>query len=127
VTLPSAEFQRICRDLGALSESVTIDVSKGSIKFSCQGDIGNGQVTLKPYDDPEKPENNVSIELSQGVNLSFSLKYLINFTKATPLSGSVSLRLLDAMPILVEYNMEGVGHLKYISPPQHGYFWTVLM
>ena len=112
MTLPSAEFQRICRDLGALSESVTIDVSKGSIKFSCQGDIGNGQVTLKPYDDPEHPENNVSIELSQGVSLSFSLKYLINFTKATPLSGSVTLRLLEAMPILVEYNMEGVGHLQ---------------
>jgi len=101
-------------DIGTGSEihETTIDVSKGSIKFSCQGDIGNGQVTLKPYDDPEKPENNVSIELSQGVSLSFSLKYLINFTKASPLSGSVTLRLLEAMPILVEYNMEGVGHLQ---------------
>jgi proliferating cell nuclear antigen len=100
--------------LVALSESVTIEVTKGAIKFSCQGDIGNGQVTLKPYDDPEKPENNVSIELSSGVTLSFSLKYLVNFTKATPLSGSVTLRLLEAMPILVEYNMEGVGHLQYV-------------
>ena len=115
VTLPSVEFQRICRDLVALSESVTIEVSKGSIKFSCQGDIGNGQVTLKPYDDTENPANNVAIELSQGVSLSFSLKYLVNFTKATPLSGSVTLRLLEAMPILVEYNMEGVGHLQYSS------------
>lgn len=113
--MPSAEFQRICRDLVSLSESVTIEVSKNSIKFSCQGDIGNGQVTLKPYDDPEHPENSVSIELSQGVSLSFSLKYLVNFTKATPLSGNVTLRLLEAMPILVEYNMEGVGHLKYVS------------
>jgi proliferating cell nuclear antigen len=68
---------------------------------------------LKPYDDPENPANNVNIELSQGVSLSFSLKYLVNFTKATPLSGSVTLRLLDAMPILVEYNMEDVGHLQY--------------
>jgi len=93
---------------------VTIEVSKGSIKFSCQGDIGNGQVTLKPYDDPENPHNNVAIELSQGVTLSFSLKYLVNFTKASPLSGSVTLRLLEAMPILVEYNMEGVGHLQYL-------------
>lgn len=110
--MPSAEFQRICRDLVALSESVTIEVTKGSIKFSCQGDIGNGQVTLKPYDDPENPAKNVSIELSQGVSLSFSLKYLVNFTKATPLSESVTLRLLEAMPILVEYDME-VGHLQY--------------
>ena len=91
-------------------------MSKGSIKFSCQGDIGNGQVTLKPYDDPENPNNNVSIELSQGVTLSFSLKYLVNFTKATPLSGSVTLRLLENMPVLVEYNMEGVGHLQYYPP-----------
>jgi proliferating cell nuclear antigen len=111
--LPSAEFQRICRDLVALSESVNIEVSKGSIKFSSQGDIGNGQVTLKPYDDPEVPQNSVAIELTQGVSLSFSLKYLVNFTKATPLSGSVTLRLLEAMPVLVEYNMEGVGHLQY--------------
>ena len=70
---------------------------------------------MKPYDDPENPANNVAIELSQGVSLSFSLKYLVNFTKATPLSGSVTLRLLEAMPILVEYNMEGVGHLQYLS------------
>lgn len=112
MTLPAAEFQRICRDLVQLSESVTIEVTKGSIKFSCQGDIGNGQVTLKPYDDPEHPENSVAIELSQGVTLSFSLKYLVNFTKATPLSGSVTLRLLDAMPVLVEYNMDGIGHLQ---------------
>jgi len=113
VTLPSHEFQRICRDLVTLSESVTIEVSKGAIKFSCQGDIGNGQVTLKPYDDPDTDSNGVSIELSTPVTLSFSLKYLVNFTKATPLSGKVTLRLLESMPILVEYNMEDVGHLQY--------------
>jgi proliferating cell nuclear antigen len=48
VTLASSEFARICRDLSALGESVRIDANKDGVRFTCEGEIGNGSVLLKP-------------------------------------------------------------------------------
>ena len=47
ITMSSAEFQRICRDLGALGESVKIEASKECVRFSSEGEVGNGSVLLK--------------------------------------------------------------------------------
>lgn len=47
ITMSSAEFQRICRDLGALGESVKIEATKEGVRFSSEGEVGNGNVLLK--------------------------------------------------------------------------------
>lgn len=47
IKMPSAEFQRICRDLSAIGDTVTISVTKDGVKFSVNGDIGSGDMTLK--------------------------------------------------------------------------------
>ena len=47
VTMPSAEFARICRDLTQLGESVRIEVSKEGVRFASDGDSANGSVLLK--------------------------------------------------------------------------------
>jgi proliferating cell nuclear antigen len=47
VTMPSAEFARIVRDLSALGESVKIDVSKDGVRFSAEGEAANGNILLK--------------------------------------------------------------------------------
>lgn len=47
ITFSSTEFARICRDLSALGESVKIEVDKQGIRFSSDGEIGNGSVLLK--------------------------------------------------------------------------------
>merc|ERR1711963_409614 len=83
--LPAAEFQRICRDLGALSESVSIECTKEGVKFACSGDIGSGSVILKQDPSLEKESEAVLIEMNEPVSLTFSLKYLTNFCKASGL------------------------------------------
>jgi len=119
VSMPSAEFQRICRDLGALSESVSIECSKDGIKFACSGDIGSGSVILKTSNSVEKPEDNVSIEMNEPVSLTFSLKYLINFCKASGLSNQVKLCLSSEVPLLVEYPFES-SYLRFYLAPKIG-------
>ncbi|GAA5882243.1 hypothetical protein JCM3774_004061, partial [Rhodotorula dairenensis] len=52
ISLSSAEFARIIRDLKELGESVKIEVSKEGVRFSADGDIGSASVTLKPTDKP---------------------------------------------------------------------------
>jgi len=47
IEMPSAEFQRICRDLAAIGDTVTISASKQGVKFSVNGDIGSGEMTIK--------------------------------------------------------------------------------
>jgi proliferating cell nuclear antigen len=47
VSMPSADFARIVRDLSALGESVKIDVSKDGVRFSAEGEAANGNILVK--------------------------------------------------------------------------------
>ena len=42
--MPSAELQRICRDLTQIGESVVICCTKEGVKFSANGDLGTGKL-----------------------------------------------------------------------------------
>jgi proliferating cell nuclear antigen len=44
VKIPSAQFQKICRDLTVMGDTITIEVTKGGIHFSANGDLGSGNV-----------------------------------------------------------------------------------
>ncbi|KAI9745212.1 MAG: proliferating cell nuclear antigen [Claussenomyces sp. TS43310] len=118
ISMPSNEFRRICMDLMALSESVTIKASKDGVEFACKGDIGNGSVTLRSHTNVEKPELNVDIDLTEPVELTFSLKYLVNFCKASGLSSTVKLCLSNEVPLLVEYNLSGSSYLRFYLAPK---------
>ncbi|MCJ1354653.1 MAG: proliferating cell nuclear antigen [Icmadophila ericetorum] len=120
ITMPSAEFQKICRDLVALSESVAIEATKEGVKFACSGDIGNGSVTLRNHANVDKPELNVEIELTEPVALTFSLKYLVNFCKASGLSNQVKLCLSNEVPLLVEYELASNSYLRFYLAPKIG-------
>ncbi len=50
ITMPSAEFARIVRDLNLLGESVRIEISKEGVRFAADGEAANGSVLLKPTD-----------------------------------------------------------------------------
>lgn len=120
ISMPASEFRRICGDLNAVSESVTIEASKDGVKFSCQGDIGNGAVTLRQHSDVEKPDMNIEIDLTEPVALTFSLKYLTNFCKASSLSNQVKICLSNEVPLLVEYSLSGSSYLRFYLAPKIG-------
>jgi proliferating cell nuclear antigen len=85
---------------------VTLDCTKEGVRFSAEGDIGSGSVMLKPNSSiDEEEDEGTTIELNTACTLTFSLKYLLNFTKATPLSKSVTLSLSTEVPLLVEYKV----------------------
>ncbi|GAB7364422.1 hypothetical protein MBLNU230_g4963t1 [Neophaeotheca triangularis] len=120
ISMPSAEFRRICTDLNALSESVAIECTKDGVTFKCTGDIGNGAVTLRSHTDVEKPQNNTEINLSEPVALTFSLKYLVGFCKASGLSDQVKLCLSNEVPLLVEYALSNNSYLRFYLAPKIG-------
>jgi len=120
IQLPASEFQRICRDLQILGDTVTIAVGKDGVKFSVAGEMGSGNMTLRHNTAVDtKEEEQVTIEMEEPVTLNFALRYLNFFTKATPLSGSVSLQLSKDVPLVVEYKMpEELGHLRFYLAPK---------
>lgn len=119
IKMPAGEFQRICRDLSVLGDTVTIAVGKEGVKFSVTGEMGSGNMTIRPNDTVDtKEEDKVSIEMDEPVTLNFALRYLNFFTKATSLSGSVVLNMSKDVPLVVEYRIEELGHIRFYLAPK---------
>lgn len=119
VTLPASEFQRICRDLTILGDTVEISGTKEGVRFSVSGDLGSGNIQLRQTTDVDtKTEDSVTISLENPVSLTFALRYLNFFTKATGLSPSVALSMSPDVPVMVEYPMEDLGYVRYYLAPK---------
>merc|ERR1712093_371922 len=117
VTMPSGEFQKVCRDLTTFGDTATIAATKEGVKFSVSGDIGTGNVTVRQNAAVEK-EQQTLIDLQEPVSLTFALRYLNFFTKATPMSESVTLSLSKEVPLATEYAIGDMGHLRYYLAPK---------
>merc|ERR1712176_1726682 len=117
--LPSAEFQKICRDLKEFGETMQIKASKDGIAFSVQGDLGAGNVMLKPRES-DKQEDQVTLSVFEPVTATFALRYLVNFAKAAPLCGTVELGLGPDAPLLVKFNLEAAdnGYMQFYLAPR---------
>ena len=135
INMPSSEFLRIVRDLSTIGDTgasplppsrpahltplpVVIAVTKEGVKFSTSGDIGSANITCRQNTSAEKAEDQTVIELTEPVTLTFALRYLNSFCKATPLSGQVTLSLSKDLPVVVEYRIEEMGYVRYYLAPK---------
>ena len=87
---------------------------------------GSIRLTLKKSQD--NPKENVEIEMENPVSLTFALKYLIQFAKATPLSPSVRFCTSNNHPLCVVYIMSDTGYIRYHLAPKmrRKMMWTEL-
>ncbi|ORX59403.1 proliferating cell nuclear antigen [Hesseltinella vesiculosa] len=120
VSMNAVRFKETIADLAQISDSVTIDCTKDGIKFSCEGEVGKGGVTMKAGGAVDNEDDATNIELQTSVSMTFGMKYLVNFTKATPLSTRVNLSLSNEVPLLVEYKLGDLGHVRYYLAPKIG-------
>lgn len=119
VKMPSQEFARICRDLSQIGECIVITCTKDGVQFSAKGDLGTGKIKLQQNTGADvKEEEHVTVDISEPVQLTFAIKYLNMFTKATPLSQTVCLSLSNDVPLVVEYKVADMGHVKYFLAPK---------
>lgn len=111
-TLSSHEFARVCRELSQLSDTLSMEVSKEHIRFSVQGDIGNGAVTLK-----NNESEGTVLEVVDPTSMSYALRYLNLFNKAATLGDEVKLCLQKDVPLVVHYGFP-LGEVKYYLAPK---------
>merc|ERR1719461_1006503 len=59
VQMSAGEFQRICRDLAVLGDTLTIGVNKDHVQFSVNGEVGKGEMTLRQSGASDDDEESV--------------------------------------------------------------------
>jgi len=118
--MPSGEFQRIVREIAIIGDTVKISASKDGIKFAVAGDMGTGSIVCKQNQGVDEEEDEqIVIKMEEEVSLTFALRYLNFFAKATPLAKSVSLKMSPDVPLVVEYQMEeDIGHIRFYLAPK---------
>ena len=104
-TMPSIDFQRICRDMNNLATNLEIIRNKSQFIIKCEGDFANQETIIECVDD-KKFEG-----VLKGV---YSLKYLNLFTKATGMCSSVQImQEEDNRFLILRYNVANLGELKF--------------
>jgi len=107
VKLTASEFKKICSDLSAFGDTITLGGMEEGFTFTATGDTGEASITLKTP---------IEYCCQSEVFLTFPLRHLVGFTKATPLSEHVTLRMSADSPLVVDYVFPE-GQLKfYLSP-----------
>jgi len=115
ITMPSTDFQKIIRDMHTLGELVEIQSAAQELSFRCSGDYAE-QETIFSKGQDGITQTKAANEIVQG---NFMLKYLVLFTKCTSLCSDISLYLKNDYPIIVEYNVAGLGEIKLALAPAH--------
>ena len=105
IQMPSHKFQRICRDLAQFGDTITISCAKDGVRFGTSGDLGTGNIRLFQTASQDNPDEKVVIKMSEPIILSFSAKNLMQFSKATPLSPQVELKLAPDVPLGEFWNL----------------------
>jgi len=118
IKMPSSEFQRVIKDLSQFGESVVISCTKEGVKFSATGDIGTGNIKLAQTASVDKEDEAITIDMQEPVSLTFACRYLNMFTKASCLAPSVSLSMSPEVPLVVEYKIGDIGHIRYYLAPK---------
>lgn len=103
-TIPSVDFQRICRDMNNFASEVVISRSKDILIVKCEGDFASQETMIKCND-----------QTYDGViGGVYSLKYLNLFTKATGMCSTVQIMQEESNRFLtLKYNIANLGEIKF--------------
>jgi len=113
ITLPSADFHHIVRDLQNIGERINIESTEADLNLSAKGDNANLRESLK-----QSVEGFACEVSTDGVtNNTFSAKYLQFFAKTSSLSNWVEVYLSQDYPMTIKYNVASIGHLQFCLAP----------
>lgn len=118
ITMPSVDFQKICRDMNNLADVIEIQSVGEQLRFSCKGDFAEQETIIGEASNGMvfvKKQENVDDEIVQGL---FMLKNLVMFTKCTNLSNTVDIYLKNNYPLIICYNVGSLGILKLCLAPK---------
>jgi proliferating cell nuclear antigen len=115
INLPSADFQKIIRDLSCLSDKIEIKSVGNELIFKCQGQFASAEIHRAEADESMKfIQKQDSSKVIQG---EFSLKNLGYFIKCTNLCQKIEVYLENDLPLVVKYNVASLGSITLALVP----------
>lgn len=116
ITMPSNEFNKLCRDMINISDVIEIKSIGNQLIFSCKGDFASQETILG------ETSNGLSFvkscntdDIIQGY---FNLKHLVLFTKCTNLCNSIEMYMKNNFPIVIKFAVGSLGSLKLALAPK---------
>jgi len=113
IKIPAADFQKNCRDLASIGETVQISSSRDELKFLVKGDFATQCIAIGPGGGIVQSEHE-----GDKVTEEFSLKYLNMFTKSTNLGSMVELFFKKNRPMVALYKVGNLGRIQYALAPK---------
>ena len=116
MTMPSVDFQKICRDMSNLSDTIEIKSVGSQLIFSCKGDFAKQETKLG-----ETPDGVNFVKLNEATNIIqgyYNLKHLVLFTKCTNLCNSIEIYMKNNFPIVINFTVGNLGKLKLALAPK---------
>ena len=115
INLPSADFQKIIRDLSCISDKLEIKSVGNELIFKCSGQFANAEIRRTESDgNMEFIQKQDHSKIIQG---EFSLKNLSYFIKCTNLCSQIELYLENDLPLIVKYDVASLGSIKLAQSP----------
>jgi proliferating cell nuclear antigen len=114
INLPSADFQKIIRDLSCISEKIEIKSVANELIFRCRGTFANAEVRRAESDGGMEFVQQDTQKIIQG---NFSLKNLGYFIKCTNLCSQIELFIENDRPLVVKYSVASLGDIKLCLAP----------
>jgi proliferating cell nuclear antigen len=110
INLPSADFQKIIRDLSCISDKLEIKSVGNELIFKCSGQFASAEIHRAESD------GSMSFTLKQDstkiIQGEFSLKNLSYFIKCTNLCQQIEVYLENDLPLVVKYNVASLGSIQ---------------
>lgn len=116
LTMPSNDFQKICRDMHNIADDMEIKSVGNQLIYSCKGDYATQETIIgETHSGMTFIQNCNPEEVVQGI---FALKHLVLFTKCTNLCNSIELYLKNDYPLIIKYNVASLGNVKLCLAPK---------
>ena len=110
INLPSADFQKIIRDLSCISDKLEIKSVGNELIFKCSGQFASAEIHRAESDGSMGFV--VKQDASKVIQGEFSLKNLGYFIKCTNLCSQIEVYLENDLPLVVKYNVASLGEIK---------------
>ena len=107
INLPSADFQKIIRDLSCISDKLEIKSVGNELIFKCSGQFASAEIHRAESD--ESMGFILKQDSSKIIQGEFSLKNLGYFIKCTNLCPQIEIHLENDLPLIVKYNVASLG------------------
>ena len=115
ITMPSLDFQKICRDMTLLgAKTVEIKNIGSSLTFSCKGHFASRTTVMGDSENDFSIQKKTTNEIITG---NFSLPHLVLFTKCTNLCNNLEIHMKNDGFLMIRYVVANWGDIKLCLMP----------